>query len=93
MHSGAHVPACAVYMAPALNLEGDMELLELWVGEAEGTMLWPGVLTELKNRGLEDVSTMLPSGPRVFPRPLPPSIQTFRSSSASCTWSGTRCAT
>jgi len=45
----------AVYLALALTLSGDKELLGLWVGEAEGAKFWLGVLTELRNRGVQDV--------------------------------------
>jgi putative transposase len=39
----------------AVTLEGHKEHLGLWVGEAEGAKFWLGVLTELKNRGVEDI--------------------------------------
>jgi len=55
MRTGGHVQTQAVYLALALTLSGDKELLGLWVGEAEGAKFWLGVLTELKNRGVRDV--------------------------------------
>lgn len=45
----------AVYLALGVNLEGEKELLGLWISQTEGAKFWLGVLTELKNRGLEDV--------------------------------------
>jgi putative transposase len=45
----------AVYLALGVNLEGDKELLGLWMAQEEGAKFWLGVLTELKNRGLEDL--------------------------------------
>ena len=44
----------AVYLALGINLEGEKELLGLWIAQAEGAKFWLSVFTELKNRGLED---------------------------------------
>jgi len=45
----------AVYVAMGVNLEGKKEVLGLWMSENEGAKFWLRVLTELKNRGLEDI--------------------------------------
>jgi len=45
----------AVYLALGVNIEGEKELLGLWIAQEEGAKFWLSVLTELKNRGLEDV--------------------------------------
>lgn len=44
-----------VYVALGVNLEGHKELLGLWLGENEGAKFWLACLTDLKNRGLEDI--------------------------------------
>jgi putative transposase len=44
-----------VYVALGVNLEGHKELLGLWLGEAEGAKFWLSCLTDLKNRGLQDI--------------------------------------
>lgn len=44
-----------VYVAIGVNLEGHKELLGLWLGEAEGAKFWLSCLTDLKNRGLQDI--------------------------------------
>lgn len=44
-----------VYVALGVNLEGKKELLGLWLGENEGAKFWLSCLTDLKNRGLEDL--------------------------------------
>jgi putative transposase len=44
----------AVYLALGINLEGEKELLGLWVAQTEGSKFWLSVFTELKNRGLQD---------------------------------------
>ena len=45
----------AVYLALGINLEGEKELLGMWIAKSEGAGFWLSVLTELKNRGLDDV--------------------------------------
>jgi putative transposase len=45
----------AVYLALGINLEGQKELLGMWIAQTEGAKFWTGVLTELKNRGLKDI--------------------------------------
>ena len=45
----------AIYLALGVNLEGKKELLGMWVSENEGAKFWLGVLTELQNRGVQDI--------------------------------------
>jgi putative transposase len=65
-----HVETCAVYVALAINMEGHKDLLGLWIGEAEGAKFWLGILTELKNRGLEDVLIAAVDGLKGFPEAI-----------------------
>ena len=44
----------AVYVALGVTLSGHKELLGLWIAPSEGAKFWLSVLTELKNRGLQD---------------------------------------
>jgi transposase-like protein len=44
-----------VYVALGMNLQGHKELLGLWLGQAEGAKFWLACLTDLKNRGLQDI--------------------------------------
>jgi len=44
-----------MYVAIGVNLQGKKELLGLWLCETEGAKFWLGCLTDLKNRGLQDV--------------------------------------
>ena len=37
-----------------INLEGEKELLGLWIAETEGSKFWLSVFTDLKNRGVQD---------------------------------------
>jgi putative transposase len=45
----------SVYIALGLDMQGKKEVLGLWIGETEGAKFWMGIVTELKNRGLEDI--------------------------------------
>ena len=70
VRSRGHVQTHAVYLALALNLEGNKELLGLWVGGAEGAKFWLSVLTELKNRGVEDILIAAIDGLKGFPEAI-----------------------
>ena len=70
MREDGIVKPVAVYVALALTLEGKKELLGLWVGETEGAKFWLGVLTELKNRGVEDILIAAIDGLKGFPEAI-----------------------
>ncbi len=64
------VKKCAVYVAIGVNLLGRKECLGLWVSENEGAKFWLSVLTELKNRGLEDILIVCTDGLKGFPEAI-----------------------
>ena len=45
----------SVYIALGLDMQGKKDVLGLWIGESEGAKFWMGIMTELKNRGVEDI--------------------------------------
>ena len=47
----------SVYIALGINLEGKKDVLGLWISENEGAKFWLSNLTEMKNRGLNDIIT------------------------------------
>jgi putative transposase len=57
----------AVYAALGVNRDGHKELLGLWISENEGAKFWLSVLTELKNRGVNDVLIACVDGLSGFP--------------------------
>lgn len=57
----------AVFLAPGINTEGQKELLGMWLAENEGAKFWLSVLTELKNRGLQDILIACVDGLKGFP--------------------------
>lgn len=57
----------AIYIALGVNLEGEKEVLGLWSNLNEGAKSWMSVLTELRNRGLQDVLIFCCDGLTGFP--------------------------
>ncbi|MFO1369295.1 MAG: IS256 family transposase [Marinagarivorans sp.] len=57
----------AMYLALGVNLQGQKELLGLWVSENEDAKFWLQVLTELKNRGVEQILIACVDGLTGFP--------------------------
>jgi putative transposase len=45
----------AVYHILGINIEGRKELIGMYVSESEGSNFWLGVLSDLRNRGVEDI--------------------------------------
>lgn len=45
----------AIYTIIGINLEGRKDLLGMYVSESEGANFWLQVITDLNNRGLEDI--------------------------------------
>ena len=56
-----------LYLALAINLEGNKELLGMWLAESEGAKFWLGVMNELQNRGLKDMFIACVDGLTGFP--------------------------
>ena len=49
------VRAKAVYLALGISMAGEKEILGLWIAQTEGAKFWLQVVTELKNRGVQDI--------------------------------------
>ena len=45
----------SVYVALGVDLSGKKDILGLWISENEGAKFWLGNLTEMKNRGMNDM--------------------------------------
>lgn len=57
----------ALYVALAINWEGKKEVLGLWLANTEGAKFWMSVLTDIKNRGTEDILIACMDGLTGFP--------------------------
>lgn len=64
------VRAKAVYLALGLNLSGEKELLGIWIAQTEGAKFWLQVVTELKNRGVQDIFIACVDGLKGFPEAI-----------------------
>ena len=45
----------AIYLALGVDMEGQKELLGMWIAQTEGAKFWLAVFTELQNRGVKDI--------------------------------------
>jgi len=57
----------AVHIALGVRADGTKEILGLWLEQNEGAKFWLRVMTELKNRGVEDVLIAVVDGLKGFP--------------------------
>jgi putative transposase len=60
----------AVYVALALNIEGEKEVLGLWIEQTEGAKFWLKVINELKTRGVTDILIAVVDGLKGFPEAI-----------------------
>jgi len=60
----------AVYLAIGVNMEGHKEVLGLWLAQTEGAKFWLQVVTELKNRGVQDIFIACVDGLKGFPEAI-----------------------
>jgi putative transposase len=55
VRDGGQVTKRAFYIALGVGLDGKRDVLGVWGAPTEGAKFWLGILTELKNRGVEDI--------------------------------------
>lgn len=60
----------SAYLALGVNVEGKKELLGIWLAQTEGAKFWLQVMTELKNRGVEDILVACCDGLKGFPEAI-----------------------
>ncbi|MCP4055441.1 MAG: IS256 family transposase [Mesoflavibacter sp.] len=60
----------AIYLALGIKVDGNKELLGMWISENEGAKFWANVLDELKTRGLEDILIACVDGLSGFPEAI-----------------------
>jgi putative transposase len=59
-----------VYLALGINMAGEKEILGLWIAQTEGAKFWLQVVTELKNRGVQDIFITCVDGLKGFPEAI-----------------------
>lgn len=60
----------AVYLALGITMAGEKELLGIWIAQTEGAKFWLQVVTELKNRGVQDIFIACVDGLKGFPEAI-----------------------
>ena len=65
-----HYVSKAFYTVLGVNLEGKKEILGLYLNESEGAKFWLQVLTDLQNRGVEDILIVSVDGLKGFPEAI-----------------------
>jgi putative transposase len=60
----------SAYLAMGVGLEGRKQILGLWLEANEGAKFWLKVITELKNRGVEDIFIACCDGLKGFPEAI-----------------------
>jgi putative transposase len=67
MRQEGRVENRAIFVALGVNLEGNKEVLGLWTSATEGAKFWLQILTELRNRGVQDIFIASVDGLKGFP--------------------------
>ena len=60
----------AVHIGLGVRADGTKEVLGLWLEENEGAKFWLRVMTELRNRGVEDILLAVVDGLKGFPQAI-----------------------
>ena len=70
VRDGGIVGNKSAYLALGINMEGKKEVLGLWLEQNEGARFWLKVITELKNRGIDDIFIACCDGLKGFPEAI-----------------------
>src|ERR1700728_877981 len=70
IRDGGSVQRKACYLAMAITMDGDREVLGMWFQASEGAKFWMQVLTELKQRGVRDILICCVDGLQGFPEAI-----------------------
>jgi putative transposase len=60
----------AVYLAIGVTLAGEKEVLGMWLAQTEGAKFWLQGVTELRNRGVQDIFIACVDGLKGFPEAI-----------------------
>ena len=70
MRDAGTVRRKSAYLAIGVGVDGLKEVLGMWLEDTEGAKFWLKVVTELKNRGVEDILFACVDGLKGFPEAL-----------------------
>ncbi len=60
----------AVYLAIGVTPDGRKDVLGIWIEQTEGAKFWLRVMTEIKNRGVNDILIAIVDGLKGFPEAI-----------------------
>ena len=60
----------AVYLAIGVRCSGHKEILGIWIEQTEGAKFWLRVMTEIRNRGTQDILIAVVDGLKGFPEAI-----------------------
>ena len=70
IRDGGSVQRKACYLAMAINMDGEREVLGMWFQANEGAKFWMQVLNDLKQRGVRDILICCVDGLKGFPEAI-----------------------
>jgi len=70
IRDGGSVQRRACYLALAIGMDGDREVLGMWFQANEGAKFWMQVLSDLKQRGVQDILICCVDGLKGFPEAI-----------------------
>jgi putative transposase len=70
IRDGGSVQRRACYLALAIGMDGQRDVLGLWFQATEGAKFWMQVLTDLKQRGVRDILICCVDGLKGFPEAI-----------------------
>jgi putative transposase len=70
VRDAAHVQNKAIYLAIGINMSGIKEVLGMWIAQTEGAKFWLQIVTELKNRGVQDILIACVDGLKGLPEAI-----------------------
>jgi putative transposase len=70
IREGGTVQRRACYLALGVTVEGERDVLGMWFQQTEGAKFWMEVLSELKQRGVQDILICCVDGLKGFPEAI-----------------------
>src|ERR671936_14368 len=70
IRDGGSVQRCACYLAMAIRMDGERDVLGMWFQANEGAKFWMQVLNDLKTRGVQDILICCVDGLKGFPEAI-----------------------
>jgi putative transposase len=70
IRDGGSVQRRACYLALAIGMDGERDVLGMWFQANEGAKFWMQVLTDLKQRGVQDILICCVDGLKGFPEAI-----------------------